>query len=362
MPGLRRQIGDGPDRLGRSSSTSAAHDPRPGLGQQRQASLLRHQHRRARSRPGWRPGAPWDSWDRGARRTRRPCSTPSMRDQQGRRAVEADPHRAPPAPRPRPAAAPPCGRTARRSPGRSAAPCHADQGHGVGRALHLGQEQLVEAAARAGAPAPCRLKPDEELLALGVASAAAGPRSGAAGSATAPAEQASRRWPDQRAGRRRRRTGRCCTPATPRRPSSASVQRAARGRTWPCRSRPARRRSAGRAARAVASGAFCRTSSTWKSGARDEVALRPQLLDQPLERQVLVGVGVERRLAHPAEQLREGGIAARGRARSARVLTKKPISPSVSSRLRPAIGRAHHHVLLPRVAARAGPGRRRAGP
>ena len=44
-----------------------------------------------------------------------------------------------------------------------------------------------------------------------------------------------------------------------------------------------------------------------------QVALRVQLLDQPLEGQVLVGVGAERRLAHPREQLREGGLAPRGR-------------------------------------------------
>ena len=44
-----------------------------------------------------------------------------------------------------------------------------------------------------------------------------------------------------------------------------------------------------------------------------EVALRLQLLDQLLEGQLLVGVGAERRLAHPRQQLAEGRVARRGR-------------------------------------------------
>ncbi len=36
--------------------------------------------------------------------------------------------------------------------------------------------------------------------------------------------------------------------------------------------------------------------------------LRGQLLDQPFERHILVHVGRESRLAHPAQQLAEGGV------------------------------------------------------
>ena len=63
-----------------------------------------------------------------------------------------------------------------------------------------------------------------------------------------------------------------------------------------------------------------------------------QLLDQLLERQVLVVVGGERRLAHPAEQRAEASDPPTRSPRSTRVLTKKPISPSISARLRPATG------------------------
>ena len=44
-----------------------------------------------------------------------------------------------------------------------------------------------------------------------------------------------------------------------------------------------------------------------------QVALGLELLDQLLERQVLVGEGAERRLAHPRQQLAERGARRRGR-------------------------------------------------
>ena len=56
-------------------------------------------------------------------------------------------------------------------------------------------------------------------------------------------------------------------------------------------------------------GAFCSTNITWNSGVWARLRSGAQLLHQLLERQVLVGVGAERRLAHPAEQLAEGRIA-----------------------------------------------------
>ena len=69
-----------------------------------------------------------------------------------------------------------------------------------------------------------------------------------------------------------------------------------------------------------------------------QAPLRLQLLDQPLEGHVLVGVGAQRRLPGPGPAARGRADPGRGRSRRTRVLTKKPISSSVSSRLRPAIG------------------------
>ena len=69
-----------------------------------------------------------------------------------------------------------------------------------------------------------------------------------------------------------------------------------------------------------------------------QVAVRRQLLHQLLEGQVLVGVGVQGGGAHPAAELPEGRDRPTRSSRSASVLVKKPISPSISSRLRLAIG------------------------
>ena len=79
-----------------------------------------------------------------------------------------------------------------------------------------------------------------------------------------------------------------------------------------------------------------------------QAALRLQRVHQPLERQVLVRV----RLAASASRTRpssvaEAGVAGQTSARSASVLTKKPISPSVSGRVRPAIGVPTATSVLP---------------
>ena len=73
--------------------------------------------------------------------------------------------------------------------------------------------------------------------------------------------------------------------------------------------------------------AFWSANITWKSGCVAEVSRSGcQLLDQPLERQVLVGVGGQRAVADlRAAARRTLGRPARS-ARSTRVLTKKPIS------------------------------------
>ena len=127
----------------------------------------------------------------------------------------------------------------------------------------------------------------------------------------------------------------------------------------PSRSPPAR--GSGPAAPGPAAAAFWSASITWKSGLRPRSRSRRQLLDQLLERQVLVGVGVEGGSRTRPTSSRKADPP-RGRARSARVLMKKPISPSISRRLRLAIGEPTTRSSCAGVAARGGPRRRRGGP
>ncbi len=84
-------------------------------------------------------------------------------------------------------------------------------------------------------------------------------------------------------------------------------------------------------------GVFCSTNSTWNSGWRLRSRVGLQLVDQPLEGQILVGVGLERGLSDPGEQLVEARVAGEVDAQAS-VLTKKPISPSSSAGVRLAIG------------------------
>ena len=110
-----------------------------------------------------------------------------------------------------------------------------------------------------------------------------------------------------------RRTGRCCTRRRRRSPPSGSVSDERRGRTWPSRRRDRRARSsveARRARSAPARRVLAARTCTWKSGDAAEVALGLQLLDQLLERQVLVGVGAERASRAPgASSSPEGRVA-----------------------------------------------------
>ncbi len=57
------------------------------------------------------------------------------------------------------------------------------------------------------------------------------------------------------------------------------------------------------------SGAFCTVKKTWKSGERCWLRCGLQLLDQLLERHLLVGEGAERGLAHAAEEPRDVRVA-----------------------------------------------------
>ena len=74
-----------------------------------------------------------------------------------------------------------------------------------------------------------------------------------------------------------------------------------------------------------------------------------KLLDQLLEGQVLVGVGAQRTLAHPREQLAKPRIAREVRAQHQRVdeETDEPLELGAPA---PGNGRAHRDVLLPAVA------------
>ena len=97
-------------------------------------------------------------------------------------------------------------------------------------------------------------------------------------------------------------------------------------------------------------GAFCRANITWKSGVRLDVALGLELLDQLLERHVLMRVRAERRLADAAEQLAEASGRRRGLCAARSVLTKKPMRSSTSARLRLAMGVPTTMSSWPRVA------------
>jgi len=72
-----------------------------------------------------------------------------------------------------------------------------------------------------------------------------------------------------------------------------------------------------------------------EEGAVGGVALRVELLDELLEGQILVGEHAEGALADTGEELAESGIT-REVGAEGRVLTKKPMRPSVSAWLRPA--------------------------
>ena len=95
---------------------------------------------------------------------------------------------------------------------------------------------------------------------------------------------------------------------------------------------------------------------TWKSG-RGSGSLHPQFLHQLLEGQVLVLVRTERRLAHPVQELAERRVS-RDVGRSASVLTKKPISPSISGAYAPRWAFPPRRPPPPTTGRAGGPGRR----
>ena len=84
-----------------------------------------------------------------------------------------------------------------------------------------------------------------------------------------------------------------------------------------------------------------------------EAPLRRQLLDQLFERHVLVQVGGQRGLAHPAEQLAERGLARQVAAQHQGV-DEEPDQPLDLHPVAAGDGRAHREVVLAAVARQQG--------
>ena len=79
-----------------------------------------------------------------------------------------------------------------------------------------------------------------------------------------------------------------------------------------------------------------------------DIARWPEVLDQQLERQVLVRVGAHRRLAHTVEQLAKRRIAREVQPKDERVHEEA----DQRGQLRPipsGVGRTHQHVVLPGI-------------
>ena len=143
-------------------------------------------------------------------------------------------------------------------------------------------------------------------------------------------------------------------------PPSQTV--AARGRTARCvaSTRGARASSPGSSMRPT--GAFCSAQTTWKSGVTARCRSGRSSSTRRSKGRSWWAKASSVLRAHAGEQLAEGRVAARGRRACTSVLTKKPISPSISRPVAVRDRRAHGQVLLAGERARAGPGSRRAAP
>jgi hypothetical protein len=139
-------------------------------------------------------------------------------------------------------------------------------------------------------------------------------------------------------------------------PSSARGQQQVEARRVVVSGGPARSGAqAGQHRARPAAAAFWSANRTWNRGRVGEVRSGSELLDQLLERQVLVGVGGQGRARTRPRSSAKVGSPARS-PRSTRVLTKKPIRPSTSERVRPATGVPTGDVACPARRAQA-PGR-----
>ena len=224
----------------------------------------------------------------------------------------------------------------------------------VRRALRLRLEQLVDARVARELRWPCRSTRSSSWR------RSSSPSSGSS-------RQRARRLRDDRLRAARakcprhpldaspRRTDRSAYSSTPASPSPRSLHRQRQIELRRRRSRAADRRASAPPARGASTGAFCRTNITWNSGVRLRIARRAQLLHQPLERHVLVRVARRAASFARAPAARERSGRRSSCARSASVLTKKPIS--ASSLAARAVGdrRADRDVVLPACSGAAAP-------
>ena len=232
-------------------------------------------------------------------------------------------------------------------------------GHGVGSSRRLGLEQLVDAAPRRDSRSAVSFHSHEELLLLfvGQERQVRQPRVGIAHDARQ--QMPGSGLPSARSWRRR--TGRCCTRTVRAVRALVSV---IEQREVELRHRP-RDAAPDLAARRGASGTP--TGAGWckrdvledehhlKQRVVAQVPLGLKLLDQPLEGQVLVRVGAPALASRTRlSSSRNAGLPPRS-VRSTSVLTKNPISPSISGRLRFGDGQADDEILLAGVAVRAVP-------
>ena len=98
-------------------------------------------------------------------------------------------------------------------------------------------------------------------------------------------------------------------------------------------------------------GSSRRASITWKIGVRAEIALGSELVDEMLERHVLVRVGLECRVRTRPSSSSNVGFPERS-TRSGRVFTKKPTTPSSSGAVRFATGKPTTTSSWPECRAR----------
>ena len=104
---------------------------------------------------------------------------------------------------------------------------------------------------------------------------------------------------------------------------------------------------------AAAAGSVLQSEHHLDQGRVGEAPLRDQLLDQPFERHVLMGLGGELGLAHPAEQLAAGGTSRQVAAQD-QVVDEEPDQPLELHPVAPGHRGAHREVVLAAVARQQG--------
>ena len=349
LRGLRRDLLRPPSR-----PTTATPSP-PGA---RRAALAASAARGTPASSSMRPGAPPGRPGPAAGRRRPPSARPACATTSSRRALQADRPPAPPGPR----------RSRRRWWASRLARAFSsrvgerlpleDHRDGVRRARRLRLEQLVDApvrrnaaAVRFHAPAPAP---------LGLRRAACSSREPHVRRRRRPAPARARRWPSIRSTvPRSNRSVLYFSP--PRRPSGGRRERSDRSNLATATSAPTPLTAAAPGARRPGRRAFCSVNITWNSGewlrsrsgcssstscskGRSWCAYAPSVASRTRR-------SSSRKLGSPDRSVR-----------STSVLTKKPISPSISAAGAPGDRGADDHVLAARCSATAAPGRRPAAP